>query len=233
MDVKVLQATDVTGGTFSLALAGTIAAAVLLLLGTGWVARRWKLPVGLSATFLVVSAAFYFEAREVWTVAGQMPVIYRYVAWMVTVPIQVVTLYFFIGAMATPTVGLFWRLLVVSVVMVLARYMGEVEFLNATLAFLIALALWLYILGEVFFGRLSELNARHSTESVQRGFFWLRLIVSVGWAVYPLCYFIARFAGGVGEGPLSIVYNLADIVNQILFGLIVLTVAMRESAAAR
>jgi bacteriorhodopsin len=130
-------------------------------------------------------------------------------------------------------VGLFWRLLVVSAVMVLARYMGEVEFLNATLAFLIALALWLYILGEVFFGRLSEINARHSSEVVQLGFFWLRLIVSVGWAVYPLCYFIASFAGGVGEGPLSIVYNLADIVNEMLFGLIVLTVAMRESSSTR
>jgi bacteriorhodopsin len=233
MEVKVLQATDVTGGTFSLALAGMIATAVLLLLGTGWVSRRWKLPVGLAATFAVVAAAFYFEAREVWTMTGQMPVIYRYVAWMVTVPIQVAILYFFIGTMSAPPVGLFWRLLAVSAVMVLARYMGEVDFLNATLAFLIALALWLYILGEVFFGRLSEINSQHSSEAVQRGFFWLRLIVSVGWAVYPLCYFIARFAGGVGEGPLSIVYNLADIVNEMLFGLIVLTVAMRESSSAR
>jgi hypothetical protein len=48
-----------------------------------------------------------------------------------------------------------------------------------------------------------------------------------------LCYFIASFAGGVGEGPLSIVYNLADIVNEMLFGLIVLTVAMRESSSTR
>jgi bacteriorhodopsin len=233
MDVKVLQATDVTGGTFSLALAGMIAATALLLLGTGWVLRRWKLPVGLAGTVTLVAAAFYYEAGEVWLVAGQMPVIYRYVAWMITVPMQVLILYFYIGTMATPPVGLFWRLLVVSVVMVLARYMGEVGFLNATLSFLIALALWLYILGEVFFGRLSEINAKYSTEVVKQGFFWLRLIVSVGWAIYPLCYFIARFAGGVGEGRLSIVYNLADFVNQITFGLIVLTAAMRESASAR
>jgi hypothetical protein len=43
-------------------------------------------------------------------------------------------------------------------------------------------------------------------------------------------YFISRFAGGV-EGPkLSIVYNLADLINQIGFGLAILTVAVKDSA---
>ena len=135
---QVLQATDVTGGTFSLALVGMIATAVLLLLGTGWVSRRWKLPVALAAPSRSSRPRSIRGARSV-DVTGQMPVIYRYVAWMVTVPIQVAILYFFIGTMSAPPVGLFWRLLVVSVVMVLVRYMGEVDFLNATLAFLIGI----------------------------------------------------------------------------------------------
>jgi bacteriorhodopsin len=148
------------------------------------------------------------------------------------VPIQVLALYFFIGALARPPVGLFWRLLVVAIVMILARYMGEVGFMNPTLGFLIGIAAWLYILGEVFFGKLGEINAKSGDEATQTGFFWLRLIVTVGWAVYPLCNFIASFAGGVDEGELSIVYNLADFVNQIAFGLIILAAAVRHSAAA-
>jgi bacteriorhodopsin len=232
MDVKVLQPTDVTGGTFALALIATIGTSVLLLLGTGWVAKRWKLPVALAALASIIATAYYLQARELWSAAGELPVIYRYVEWLITVPIQVLTLYFFIAAVDRPPVGLFWRLLVVAIVTIIARYMGEVGFMHPTLGFLIGIVGWLYILGEVYFGKLGEINGR-AGEQVQTGFFWLRLIVTVGWAVYPLCNFVAGFAGGAGEGTLSIVYNLADFINLILFGLIVLYVAMQESAATR
>jgi bacteriorhodopsin len=233
MDVRLLGSTDVTGGTYSLALFGMLGTAVLLFLGTGWVARQWKLPVALAGLVALIAAAYYFEAREVWLAAKQAPVIYRYIDWLITVPLQVMTLYFFIAATARPPIGLFWRLLVVSIVMILARYMGEVDFMHSTLGFLIGIVGWLYILGEVFFGRLGDINAKNASEVARTGFFWLRLIVTVGWAIYPLCYFIARFTGGVDEGSLSIVYNLADFVNQILFGLIVLYVAVRESGSMR
>ncbi len=233
MDIKLLQATDVIGGSYSLVLAGMAGVTVLQLLGTGWVARKWKLAVALAAVVTLVSTLHYWQAREVWLAAGQMPVIYRYIAWMLVMPLQVVALYFFIGALAPLPWGLFWRLLVVAVVMVLARYMGEVGFMHPTLGFLIGIAGWLYILGEVFFGRMGEVNTRSGTESSQLGYFWLRLIVTVGWAVYPLCNFVASFGGGVDEGRLGIVYNLADVVNQITFGLVILTVALRDSASVR
>ena len=231
--MKVLDPTDVTGGTYSLIMAGMVGATVLLFLGSGWVARKWKLPVALAGIVTLLAALHYFQAREVWLASGHMPVIYRYIDWLVTVPAQVLTLYFFIATVATPPVGLFWRLLVVAIVMILARYMGEVGFMDATLGFLIGIAGWLYILGELFFGKLGEINTKTAGETVQTAFFWLRLIVTVGWAVYPLVYFISSFAGGVDEGHLGIVYNLADFVNQITFGMIVLYAAVRDSAAAR
>jgi bacteriorhodopsin len=233
MEVKLLQSTDITGGTFTLSLIGMIGTAVLLFLGTGWVSRKWKLPVALAGIVALLASAYYWQAREVWLAAGQMPVIYRYIDWLITVPVQVLALYFFIATVARPPVGLFWRLLVVAIVMILARYMGEVDFMHPTLGFLIGIVGWLYILGEVYFGKLGEINSKSASETVQIGFFWLRLVVTVGWAVYPLCYFIASFAGGVDEGTLSIVYNLADFINQILFGLIILYAGVRESASAR
>lgn len=233
MEFKVLQSTDVTGGSFSLILIGMLGTTVLLFLGTGWVERRWKLTVALSGIVTLISSVQYVQEYWAWLHAGQIPVIYRYMGWLITVPIQVLALYFFIGAIQAPPIGLFWRLLVVAVVTILARYMGEVEFMNSTLGFLIGIAGWLYILGEVFFGKLSEINTKNAGETVQTGFFWLRLIVTVGWAVYPLCNFVASFAGGVDEGRLSIVYNLADFINQITFGLIILTVALKQSAPGR
>ncbi len=233
MSTKLLQATDIASGTFSLLLVATLAATVLLLMGTGWVSKKWKLPVALAGLVTLVSALHYFEASQLWQASGQMPAIYRYIAWFVTMPLQVATLYFFVGAMSSLSIWLFWRLLVVSVVMVLARYLGETNLMYPTLGFLIGLVAWLYILGEVFFGRMGEVSAKSSNLSIHRGYFWLRLIVTVGWAVYPLCYFIAGFAGGVAENKLNIVYNLADLVNQIAFGLAILTAAMKDSGSNR
>jgi sensory rhodopsin len=233
MSTKLLQATDIASGTFSLLLVATLAATVLLLMGTGWVSKKWKLPVALAGLVTMVSALHYFEASQLWQASGQMPAIYRYIAWFVTMPLQVATLYFFVGAMNSLSIWLFWRLLVVSVVMVLARYLGETNLMYPTLGFLIGLVAWLYILGEVFFGRMGEVSAKSSNLSIHRGYFWLRLIVTVGWAVYPLCYFIAGFAGGVAENKLNIVYNLADLVNQIAFGLAILTAAMKDSGSNR
>ena len=233
MNAKLIQATDIASGTFSLLFVATLAATVLLIMGTGWVSKKWKLPVALAGLVTLASTVHYFEASQIWLATGQMPAIYRYIAWFVTMPLQVMTLYFFVGAMAPLSTWLFWRLLVVSVVMVLARYMGETSLMYPALGFLIGLVAWLYILGEVFFGRMGEVSAKSANFSVHRGYFWLRLIITMGWAVYPLCYFIVGFAGGVAENKLNVAYNLADLVNQIAFALAILTAAMKDSGSNR
>ena len=232
MDGKFLQATDIAGGSFALLLVASVGTAVLLLLGTGWVARRWKLPVALAGLIALIAVLHYAEARNIWQAThGQMPVIYRYAAWLIGVPVQVATLYFFAGALARVPSGLFWRLMAVAIGMVLARYMGEVGFMNATLGFLIGIIGWLYILGELFFGRIGDIVTKSENEAAQTGMFWLRLIATVGWAIYPLSYFVASFAGGVDVAKLSIVYNLADLINELTFALVVLTAALRDQPA--
>jgi sensory rhodopsin len=230
MSVKLLADGDIASGSFALIFIAMVAATVLLIMGTGWVTRRWKLPVALSGIVTLATALHYLPAYEVWLATGKMTVIYRYIGWFVTVPLQVAALYFFIRAVRPLSVALFWRLLVASIILVLARYMGEAGFMYPTLGFLIAVAMWLYILGELFFGRMGDYNGKQVSAVVRRGYFWLRLILTIGWAIYPLCYFITRFAGGVDMGQLSIVYNLADFVNQIAFGLAILTVAVRDSS---
>ena len=233
MSPKLLQAADVASGTFLLSLVGMAATTVLLIMGTAWVTGRWKLPVALVGIVTLVAAIHYYYANQVWLDAQQMPIIYRYVDWMITVPLQVIALFFFIRTAGPVGAGLFWRLLIAAVAMVLARYMGEADLMHPTLGFLIGLILWLYILGEVYFGKLSEVNTASGNEALQVGFFWLRLIVTIGWALYPLCYFVVRLGSGVDVAKLSVIYNLADFINQIAFGLAFLATAMKDSAYSK
>ena len=137
-------------------------------------------------------------------------------------PLQVLALYFFASQTGKLGMGLFWRLTVVSVLMVFVRYLGEAQFMHATLAFLIGLVFWLYILGELFFGRMDEAIRGSLNEPVQRGYFWIRLIVTVGWAIYRWAISSPLLPVMLTMAPLSVAYNIADFLNRMAFGVAVL-----------
>ncbi|MEC9342253.1 MAG: bacteriorhodopsin [Pseudomonadota bacterium] len=227
--MAVFETADLTAASYSTAVLGLVATSVLLLLGTGWVSRIWKLPVALCALAALVGVGAMYEAREAWAARQAVPVVYHYVGWAISMPLQVLALYFMAAGVGKLGPGLFWRLVVVSVLMVFVRYLGEAQYMHATLAFLIGLVFWLYILGELFFGRMDEVIRGSLNEPVQRGYFWLRLIVTVGWAIYPLGNFITSFGGYVDDGALSVAYNNADILNRMAFGIEVQSPAKIDS----
>ena len=54
----------------------------------------------------------------------------------------------------------------------------------------------------------------------------------IGWSIYPIGYFLGYLAGGTDENALNAIYNLADIINKIAFGLVIWAAAKSESAKA-
>lgn len=227
--MAVFETADLAAASYSAALFGLASTSVLLLVGSGWVNRNWKLPVTLCALAALVGAGAVYEAREAWAAAKSVPVVYHYVGWAISMPLQVLALYFLAGGASASGTGLFWRLAVVAVLMVFVRYLGEAGFMHATLAFLIGLVFWLYILGELFFGRMDEAARASVREPVRKGYFWLRLVVTIGWAIYPLGNFLTSFAGYADHGALSVAYNVADFVNRMAFGVAVLSTALIDS----
>ena len=84
--------------------------------------------------------------------------------------------------MTAVATGLFWRLLIASLVMLIAGYLGEVNAGNATAPglFIIGMAGWLHHL-RVFAGEASRINVSEGTVAGQKAFNALRMIVTVGW----------------------------------------------------
>ncbi len=227
--MSVLETTVVAGASFSLVLLGMAATTIMMLLATGWVSGRWKLPVALCALVTFVGTANAWDAREVWLATKQIPIVYPYVGWMITIPVQVAALYFFVRAWAAPSVALFWRLLVVAVVTILARYMGEAGFMHPYAGLPDRHRRWLYVLGESFFGRMGEIISKCNDEGVQRGYFWLRLIVTIGWAIYPLGNFISSFGGGRRQWQPRDHLQPRRLRQTHRFALAVLTVAINHT----
>ena len=101
-------------------------------------------------------------------------------------------------------------------------------------AFVVSMAGWLFVLYEIFLGQASQLSAQKAPASVQSAYQTMRLIVTFGWAVYPIGYFLGYLTGGNpadSSNALNLVYNLADVLNKIAFGVIIWSVAVRESEA--
>lgn len=228
--MNVFATPDLTAASYSAAFFGLIATSVLLLMGTAWTRGNWKLVVTLCACSTIVGALAAYEARAAWS-SGAVPIVYHYVGWVISMPIQVLALFFFAGSVGSVSIGLFWRLVAVSILMVFIRYLGEATYMNATLAFFIGLVFWLYILGELFFGQMDTCIRDSLNKPVIQAYFWLRLIIAVGWAIYPLGNFITSFGGYDDGGALSVAYNVTDFLNRMAFGAAILFAAVRAAPA--
>ena len=132
-----------------------------------------------------------------------------------------VEFYLILAAINKANSGMFWRLLIGSLVMLIGGYLGEAGYINATLGFIIGMAGWVYILYEVFSGEAGKAAAKSGNKALVTAFGAMRMIVTVGWAIYPLGYVFGYLTGGVDANSLNVVYNLADFINKIAFGLVI------------
>merc|ERR1719366_33394 len=126
--------------------------------------------------------------------------------------------------------AMFWKLLLGTVVMLACGYCGEISVLPAWPAFACGLAGWAFILNEIFTGEAGG-SVAGCSEAVASSFNNMRMIVTVGWAIYPAGYLFGYLLGSVDEASLNVTYNIADFVNKIAFVLACWSAAKTDSAA--
>ena len=226
-----LNPMDLTGVSFWLLSAAMTAATFFFFMERDRAVGKWKTSLSVAALVTGIAAIHYFYMRGVWVSTGESPTTYRYVDWLLTVPLQIIEFYLILAAIAVVRAALFWKLLVASVVMLVFGYLGEIGQMSAWPAFIIGTIAWLYIIYEIFFGEASKINSDHGMAASQTAFNALRWIVTIGWAIYPIGYVL-----GIGDSgsaaDLNLVYNLADFVNKIAFGVVIWAAATSESAAS-
>jgi len=197
----------------------------------GAVGGHWKTSMNVGALVTLVAGVHYFYMREFWVQVGASPILYRYIDWSITVPLQMIEFYLILAAVQPNISGLmFWRLLGGTVIMLAAGYCGEAGFVNAWIGFIVGMAGWGAILFEIFAGEAGKTAAGDSRVNMQvkNSFNTMRLIVTAGWSIYPLGYFFGYLMGGVDDSILNLVYNLADLVNKIAFCLAIWACAKND-----
>ena len=231
-----LEADDFVGISFWVISMALIASTAFFFLERDRVSSKWKTSLTVSGLVTLVAAVHYFYMRDVWVSTGTSPTVFRYIDWLITVPLLMLEFYLILSAVAKVSSGVFWRLMVGTMVMLVGGYVGEAGYVGVWPAFIVGMLGWAFIVYEIFVGEASKISATSAPPAVQSAFNTMRLIVTLGWSIYPIGYFVGYL---IGKGPeesanaLNIIYNFPDVLNKIAFGVIIWAVAVNETENAK
>merc|ERR1712048_1500819 len=224
-----LSEDDFTAVSFWIISIAMIASTVFFFAEASTVSSHWRTSLHVGGLVTLVAAVHYMYMREYWVAVKASPIVYRYIDWTITVPLQMIEFNLILKAAKAPISAMgFWKLLIGTVAMLAFGYAGETGLLNAYVGFACGMAGWAFILFEVFAGESGNCSSDCS-DAVKQSFNNMRIIVSAGWCIYPLGYFFGFLTGAVDDQVLNVVYNIADFVNKIAFVLCCWSCAKTDS----
>jgi bacteriorhodopsin len=232
---------------FSFGLATFAAATIFFWLGRSQVSRDYK--TALTITGLVTFIAFYhyFRIFESFDAAVQVKNgivaatgmefnrAYRYVDWLLTVPLLLIELILVMRLSQAETVSKSLSLGLAAALMVALGYPGEVsQGIGSTRLLWGALSMipFLYIVYSLYVG-LGEAIQRQP-ENVRDLVGLARNVTVLSWCFYPTVYFapfVVDLSGASAFCVIELGYTLSDLVAKALFGVLIYMIAVRKSEA--
>ncbi|MFB1004786.1 MAG: bacteriorhodopsin-like [Bacteroidia bacterium] len=223
--------------TFFIGTMAMMAASVFFFFEVGNTSPKWRTSLLVSGIITFIAAVHYYYMRGYNLETGDSPTFFRYVDWILTVPLMCVEFYL-ITKKAGAKISLLWKLIFASVVMLITGYIGEVMDRDSSVLWgVLSGAAYFYIAYLVWFGEVAKL-AQSAGPQVAKATKALAWFVLVGWAIYPLGYILGTPGGlfGItfvstpeaGAAAMDVVYNIADAINKIGFGLVIYTLSRSE-----
>ena len=232
-EIALLQPDDFVGFTFLLVSIACLATTAFFFLEHGSVAPAWKTSIAVAGIVTGIAFMHSMYMRNMWVGTGDSPTIYRYIDWLITMPLLATEFYLILSTVRKISSTIFWKLSIGTLVMVLGGYAGEAGYISSFLGFIIWMVGWLYILYEIFAGEAGKLCAKSSDIAMVKAFETMRMILTIGWAIYPLGYVFGYLTGGVDSDTLNVIYNFADFINKIAFGLVIWVAATANTSGSR
>ena len=158
---------------------------------------------------------------------------YRYVDWLLTVPLLLVEVVAVLALTASVSRSLIMRLVPASAAMIALGYPGEIsEVRGEQILFgVLSTIPFLYIL-YVLFVELGK-SLERQPEGVAKSVANLRLLLIATWGVYPIAYMFNIWGTASQESfvAVQVGYTLADVLAKCVFGLTILKIARMKSIA--
>jgi bacteriorhodopsin len=203
------------------------------------VAPQYRTTMTISALIVGIAAFHYYYMRGVYTELGDVSVEYRYMDWIITVPLMALKFPSLVGKDAITDekflgMGFTGVCFTGALIMIGFGYLGEAgvlgEVMGASAGGWAGLILggvgWLMII--VATGTPWSSGKGVDNSKIAPELLWsanaLRWFIVVGWIIYPIGYLWSPGAElGLGDGNqelLAVFYNIADMINKIGFGIV-------------
>ena len=229
--------------SFTIAAMG--AATIFLFISRSQVSASYKSAVTISGIVCLIALYHYVRIFNSWDSASSVSngVVrltgqpfndaYRYVDWILTVPLLVTELILVMRLPGGESTVKASRLAILAVIMVALGYPGEISNSSATRWIFWALAMipFLVIVYDLFAGLRDSIakqpeNARNLVSIA-------RWIVVVTWSFYPIVFVLPMlgFSGPGATVGIQVGYSIADVLAKAAFGLFIYAVAVKKSQA--
>ncbi len=239
---------DTVYNVLSLAIAAQVFTAIFLLAVQPRVLQRYRQALVISAIVCGIAGYHYFRIFASFkaafvsdtpggagnyrqAVGESFNEGYRYVDWLLTVPLLLTELVVVLALARKLQASLLWRLIPASALMILLGYPGEISGDNATRLIWGTLSTipFLYILYVLFIELTRSLD--HQSPSVRMTVSRMRILLFAAWGVYPIAYLLPVLGG---DGAVAWVskqagYSVADIVAKCLYGILIYRIARLKS----
>ena len=228
-----LQPGDYIGFTFFIGAMAMLAATIFFFIEMGSVAKKWRTSLLVSGLITFIAAVHYYYMRDFWVETGTSPTEFRYIDWILTVPLMCVEFYLILKAFGAK-MGLLWKMIFYSLIMLIFGYLGEAVFKSqSVLMAVLSTVGYVGILYEIWLGSAKKLANNSNNPILQQAFSALAWFVLVGWAIYPIGYMAGTEGGWLTgtflSGNMDIIYNIGDAINKIGFGLVIYSLAIRAT----
>lgn len=231
--------------SFSFVLAAMGAATVFLFINRSQVAPQYKTAVTVSGIVTMIAFYHYYRIFTSWgeaysvlngvvTATGRpFNDTYRYVDWLLTVPLLVTELVLVMRLPGKEGTGKAARLAVLAMLMVALGYPGEISNVASTrwMWWSLSMIPFLLIQFEMFVGLRGSIEAQpaEAKELVSAA----RYITVVTWLFYPIVFVLPMLglSGGSATVGVQVGYSIADVLAKAAFGVFIYNIAVRKSQA--
>jgi bacteriorhodopsin len=219
--------------TFFLFFVGYIsmgAAFVFFMAERNSVAPQYRTTMTISALIVGIAAFHYYYMRGVYADYGTVSIEYRYMDWIITVPLMALKFPSLVGKDAITDekfLGLGFTGICFSgaLIMIGFGYLGESGAIDGMLGLVLGGVGWAMII--VATGTPWTSGKGVDNSKIAPELMWstnaLRWFICVGWVIYPIGYLFNPEAGvssAVSAEVMAVLYNIADMINKIGFGVV-------------
>ena len=235
---------DLIYNAFSFTFATMAAATLFFWLGRSQVAKAYKTAMTITGLVTFIAAYHYLRIYQSWdsafdvqsgmieTTGYAFNTAYRYVDWLLTVPLLLIELILVMNLSRQETISKATSLGIAAALMVAIGYPGEVaEAASDRWVWgLIALVPFLYIVYNLFTGLKDSIESQ--PDDVRGLVSAARWVTVLSWSFYPIVFFAGAvgLAGATATTVVEIGYTIADIVSKAGFGVLIYMIAVRKTA---